>query len=302
MRNAAAQRSAKEPCRSARPRPSVLATAQRPSRQQRQGRYVPESMKHPARMLPAIAAHVITDYTDPGDLVLDPMCGIGTTLVEAIHLGRDAAGMEYESDFAHLTSRNLQHAKAQGATGTAQVVCGDARNITTVFAELRGKVALVLTSPPYGAHTHGQVRTRRDNGGGQIKKTNYRYSSDPGNLAHCGLEELLTGFGRILAGCAELLQPFGVVAVTVRPIRVRGELIDLPGRVVETAERSGLVLTDRLVALLCGLRDGRLVNRASFFQMLETRRARDKGIPACATAHEDLLLFQRITHLHTNSE
>ncbi|MEU6036146.1 DNA methyltransferase [Actinomadura sp. NPDC047616] len=296
------QRVAEEPCVPARRRLSVLVTAQRPSRQQRQGRYVPESMKHPARMLPAIAAHVITDYTGPGELVLDPMCGIGTTLVEAIHLGRDAAGMEYETDFAHLTLRNLRHAQAQGATGTARLVCGDARNIATVFAELRGKVALVLTSPPYGSHTHGHVRSGRDNGGGKIEKTNHRYSTDPGNLAHRGLDELLDGFGRILAGCTQLLQPFGVVAVTVRPIRVKGELIDLPGRVTETAERAGLVLTDRLVALLCGLRDGGLVNRASFFQMLETRRARDKGIPACATAHEDLLLFQRTTDLNTDRE
>jgi hypothetical protein len=31
--------------------------------------------------------------------------------------------------------------------------------------------------------------------------------------------------------------------------------------------------------------------------MLETRRARDRGIPACATAHEDLLLFQPATDL-----
>jgi modification methylase len=33
-----------------------------------------------------IAAHAIRTYTRPGDLVLDPMCGIGTT----IHLGRSA--------------------------------------------------------------------------------------------------------------------------------------------------------------------------------------------------------------------
>jgi DNA modification methylase len=29
-------------------------------------------------------------------VVLDPMCGIGTTLVEAVHLGRHAIGVEYE--------------------------------------------------------------------------------------------------------------------------------------------------------------------------------------------------------------
>jgi hypothetical protein len=83
-----------------------------------------------------------------------------------------------------------------------------------------------------------------------------------------------------------------VVAITVRPIRVNGELIDLPGHVAVTAEAAGLVLCHRLAALLCGLRDGGLVNRASFFQMLEARRAREQGLPRCATAHEDLLILQ----------
>jgi tRNA G10 N-methylase Trm11 len=272
---------------------SVLATGQQPSRLQRKGRYTEESMQHPGKMLPAIASRIIEAFTRPGELVIDPMCGIGTTLVEAIHLGRDAAGMEYEADFVQLTAANVLHARTQGAKGSARVTCGDSRNIATAYSSLRGEAALVLTSPPYGSYTHGHVSSGARTGGGGVRKWNYRYSTDQGNLAYRGLDELLEGFGQILSGCGELLQPFGVVAVTVRPIRVKGELIDLPGRVTDTAQQAGLVLTDRLAALLCGLRDGVLVNRASFFQMLETRRARDKGVPACATAHEDLLLFQR---------
>ncbi|MFC6881524.1 MULTISPECIES: DNA methyltransferase [Actinomadura] len=97
----------------------ILATGQKPSRLQRQGRYVPEAMKHPARMLPAIAAQVIASYSRPRELVADPMCGIGTTLVEAIHLDRHAVGVEYEEGFAHLTARNIQHARSQGAPGHA---------------------------------------------------------------------------------------------------------------------------------------------------------------------------------------
>ncbi|MCP2343712.1 TRM11 family SAM-dependent methyltransferase [Actinomadura rupiterrae] len=274
---------------------SVLATGQEPSRIQRKGRYVPEAMKHPARMLPAIASQVITAYTRPGDLVIDPMCGIGTTLVEAIHLGRNAAGVEYEEAFAHLSARNIAHACAQGATGDATVACGDSRNITTILNDRVGKGALVLTSPPYGASTHGHIRSTRDSGRSQIQKWNTDYSADRGNLAHASLDELFEGFADILSGCAALLRPGGVVAITIRPIRVRGELIDLPGRVVQTAERVGLRSADRLAALLCGLRDSRVISRASFFQMLETRRARDRGIPACAAAHEDLLIFQRPT-------
>ncbi|WP_433476532.1 TRM11 family SAM-dependent methyltransferase [Spirillospora sp. CA-142024] len=272
---------------------SVLATGQRPSRLQRRGRYTPESMRHPGKMLPAIAATVIEAFTRPGDLVIDPMCGIGTTLVEAIHLGRDAAGVEYEPDFVHLTLNNLRHAQAQGATGAPQLVCGDARNIAAIYSGLHGKAALVLTSPPYGSHTHGHIHSGRDNGGAKIFKSNHRYSTDRGNLAHQPLSGLLEGFGRILAGSATLLCPGGVIAVTVRPIRVKGELLDLPGLVIDTAQKHGLALVGRHVALLAGLRNGALVNRASFFQMLETRRARDRGVPACACAHEDLVLLQR---------
>ncbi|MGH3857474.1 MAG: DNA methyltransferase, partial [Pseudonocardiaceae bacterium] len=62
---------------------SVWATAQTSPAAQRKGRYVAESTAHPAKMLPAVAAHAIAHYTEPGDLVLDPMCGIGTTLIEA---------------------------------------------------------------------------------------------------------------------------------------------------------------------------------------------------------------------------
>lgn len=274
---------------------SVLLTGQQPSRVQRKGRYTPESMAHPAKMLPAIAEQAITAYTEPGDLVIDPMCGIGTTLVEAVHLGRDAIGMEYEAHFAQMAAGNLRHARSQGATGTGQVVRGDARNIATALADLTGTAALVLTSPPYGATTHGQIRTGRDNGGGKIDKAHHRYSTDRCNLAHRPTAELVAGFGQILTGCVELLRLGGVIAVTVRPFRVTGELVDLPGQVIATANEHGLVLIDRLAALLCGLRDGQIVTRASFFQMIEARRLREHGIPAMATAHEDLLLFQACT-------
>ncbi|MFC6879658.1 MULTISPECIES: TRM11 family SAM-dependent methyltransferase [Actinomadura] len=271
---------------------SVLLTGQQPSRVQRKGRYTPESMAHPAKMLPAIAAQVIAAYTDPGDLVVDPMCGIGTTLVEAVHQGRHAAGMEYEAHFAQMAAGNLRHARSQGAIGTGQIVKGDARNIATALAERTGDAALVLTSPPYGATTHGQVRAGRDNGGGKVDKFDNRYSTDRRNLAHRPTAELVAGFGQILTGSATLLRPGGVVAVTVRPFRVAGELIDLPGQVISIAEENGLVLIDRFAALLCGIRGGQIVTRASFFQMVEARRLQQKGIPALATAHEDLLVFQ----------
>jgi len=284
-----------DPSSSTEPRPpvplSVWLAGQQPSRLQRAGRYVPASMAHPGKMLPAIAAQAIADYTQPGDLVLDPMCGIGTTLVEAVHLGRDAVGVEYEPAWAQLARRNLHHASAQGATGHGQVVQGDARKIGSLLdPDVAGRIALVLTSPPYGASLHGQVTARP---GAGVEKRDYRYSRDHNNLAHVGLDRLLDAMVDILIGCQPFLRPGGIVAMTVRPYWERGVLIDLPGRLTTAvSDRTQLTLLDRNVALLAALRDERLVTRASFFQLNQVRKARAAGIPRHLVAHEDLLVWQ----------
>ena len=269
---------------------SVWATAQQSPRAQRHGRYLAFSLTHPAKMLPAIARTAICDYSSPGDYVLDPMCGIGTTLVEAVHLGREAVGVEYEPPWADLARANLDHAAAQGATGHGEVVCGDARHLGShLDPALRGLIALVLTSPPYGPSVHGQVRTSPGQG---VHKANYRYSTDPANLAHVGLDRLLDAMAAVLGECARWLRPGGVVAMTVRPWWSAGELVDLPGAMARVGEDAGLVLFERNVALLAGLRDDHLVPRASFFAMEQVRRARARGVPRLVTAHEDLLCFR----------
>jgi hypothetical protein len=49
---------------------------------------------YPARMHAAIATHVIERLTKPGARVVDPFCGSGTVLVEAMTLGRRSAGVD----------------------------------------------------------------------------------------------------------------------------------------------------------------------------------------------------------------
>ena len=58
--------------------------------------------RYPARFSPIFAREAIKTFTKPGDFVLDPFCGSGTTLVEALSLGRRAAGMDVSSLAAFL--------------------------------------------------------------------------------------------------------------------------------------------------------------------------------------------------------
>jgi hypothetical protein len=50
--------------------------------------------RYPARFSPAFARAVIEAFTEPGDFVLDPYMGGGTSLVEAAALGRSAVGVD----------------------------------------------------------------------------------------------------------------------------------------------------------------------------------------------------------------
>ena len=154
---------------------SVWPTAQHDARTQRCGRYLPESTAHPAKMLPAIAATAITRYTQPGNLVADPMCGIGTTLVEAIHLDRDGIGIEYEDRWASLAAANVAWARRHGATGTAEVIRGDARQLPALLPPgMAGRAALVINLPalrPVRPRPgHGRAAARPGRRGPQVRQ------------------------------------------------------------------------------------------------------------------------------------
>lgn len=280
---------------------SVWLTGQQVARAQRAGRYLPDSVRHPGKMLPAIARHAIETYTNPGDVVFDPMAGIGTTLIEAVHLGRDAAGTEYEPQWAHLANANLRLAAAHAAPGTGRVWHADARHLPDeLLDQYAGKISLLLTSPPYGPSNHGQVTTAGRLGHvGPVAKRDHRYSRDRHNLAHRPTAELLGGFETILRVALPLLAPGATVAVTARPWRRGGELVDLPTAVFDAARNAGLTPVERCVALLARHHPGdehgdgeRLIAHGSFFQLKNIRDARDAGIPQSLIVHEDVAVMK----------
>lgn len=278
------------------PRMQIWATGQVQPRLQRGEHYVAGG-EHPAKMWPAIAAEAIRRYSEPGEVVLDPMCGIGTSLVEAIGSGRCAYGVDLEDEWVRLARANVRAVERVVPGCWGEVHQGDAANLARLVdgEKLRTPVDMVLTSPPYGAVTHGQPDTARVTGG-KIRNRAHRYTSgrpEAGSLVTSSLPRLQTGMEAVFGGCLAALKPGGHMVVTARPFTDAGRLVDFPSLVIRAGLAAGFDLAERCAALLARW-DGQVLRpHMTFFHLHNVRAARAAGRAVFARAHEDVLVFRR---------
>lgn len=66
-----------------------------------------ERVDHPCQMPEALLERIIRVASNPGDLVLDPFGGSGTTLVTANRLGRQWLGIELSENYAEQIKKRL---------------------------------------------------------------------------------------------------------------------------------------------------------------------------------------------------
>ena len=89
-----------------------------------------------------LAERVIGQFSTPGELVLDPFAGYGTTAVVAARMGRRSISVELLPERADIIRARL------GVGG--RLLVGDARELRALVHE---PVDLCLTSPPYMSRT-----------------------------------------------------------------------------------------------------------------------------------------------------
>jgi modification methylase len=149
----------------------------------------------------------------------------------------------------------------------------------------------LVTSPPYACEAGVIDKPGWRAGGPLCPKDSLNYSRDPANLGRARGEAWQGGIAAVLAGCAQLLRPGGLLVTVTKNTRRAGRLHDLATVTVRLAEAAGLGYLQHIVALHTAIRDGALVARPSFWQLTQTRKARAKGEPAHLVVHEDVLIF-----------
>ena len=127
------------------------------NQQIRKDYYTSESVQHPAKMDISLTRWILENYCEDGDIVLDPMCGIATTLIEGMRMFPDCIfiGVEFEQKFVDMAQANIKKVQEiyerdlfKPKLGKAIVMRGDARS-------LEGIAEKIITSPPYAEALSG---------------------------------------------------------------------------------------------------------------------------------------------------
>jgi SAM-dependent methyltransferase len=101
--------------------------------------------------IPQIPHQMMLRYTKQDEWILDPFAGLGTSLIEAQRLGRNALGVELQPDVAGEAQRLI--AEEPNPHGVVcQIISGDSCRLD--FSQIlarhgRGSVQLAILHPPY---------------------------------------------------------------------------------------------------------------------------------------------------------
>lgn len=108
------------------------------------GKWATHASDYRGNFAPQIPRNLILNYSVEGDLVLDPMVGSGTTLIEARLLNRNAIGYDINSNAVEITKQRIKF-KVDNRS-VQKVRKGDVRALETLYDE---SVDLIITHPPY---------------------------------------------------------------------------------------------------------------------------------------------------------
>lgn len=215
---------------------------------------------HPAVFPIGLPAKCIELFTHKGELVLDPFVGIGTTLVAARDLRRNAVGFDLNKKYIDFTKKRLSQSRLLSKTEQI-AVCDDAINIPEYLDE--DTISLSVTSPPY-ANMLNRARKNKSLRG-DLRRNQYynkiqQYSKNPRDLGTMEPKKYAGALGEIYKTILPLHKPKAHCVINVTDLWWKNERIPVHLYVIEALEKAGYELRNIIIW------DRRnIVNRAGIF-------------------------------------
>jgi DNA modification methylase len=173
---------------------------------------------HPAVFPIGLPAKCIKLFTHEGELVLDPFCGIGTTLLAAQDLNRNAVGFDLKAEYIEVAENRLAQQRLLN-NSKQMAINDDARNIPKYLK--KESVSLVVTSPPYSQFL-AKPKKNKSRRGNLRNDQHYlniqQYSDDPNDVGNLEPIAFSKAMARIFKGILPLLRPKGHCVIKINDL------------------------------------------------------------------------------------
>lgn len=204
---------------------------------------------HPAVFPIALPKKCIELFTHKGELVLDPFVGIGTTLIAARDLERNAIGFDLNPKYIEFAKKRLQSDNSLFTNSTKQLaICDDAINIPRYLD--KETVSLCITSPPY-ANMLNRKRLNKslrcDLRKNKYYKKNLQYSDNPRDLGTMELQDYLKALAEIYKGILPILKPKAHCVININDLWENNRRYPLHSYIIETMEKIGYELRNIII-------------------------------------------------------
>jgi len=202
---------------------------------------------HPAVFPIALPSKCINLFTHRGELVLDPFVGIGTTLVAAQDLDRNAVGFDLKKEYIEFSRSRLAQSRLTGKNQQISV-CDDAHNIPEYLKE--ETVSLCVTSPPY-SNILNRPRLNKSIRGDLRRNKHYlkiqQYSKDPRDLGTMKAPEYANALEEIYRGILPLMKPKAHNIINVTDLWWKNKRIKIHMYVIDALEKAGFELRNIII-------------------------------------------------------
>ncbi|ODS42723.1 MAG: DNA methyltransferase [Candidatus Altiarchaeales archaeon IMC4] len=202
---------------------------------------------HPAVFPIALPAKCIELFTHKGELVIDPFAGIGSTLVAAQDLQRNAVGFDLNERYIEHAKKRLSQTRLENSA--QQVLINDDSINIPMYLE-KETVALCVTSPPY-AHMLNKPRLNKSMRADKRNNKHYnevqQYSDNPRDLGTMNHDDYANALTEIYKGILPLMKPRAHCVINVNDVWWENKRIPTHIYVVNALEKAGFALRNVLV-------------------------------------------------------
>lgn len=176
----------------------------------------PKIEEHPATFSPTMISTFINFFTKEGDSVIDPFCGIGTTLEACKRTGRVGYGVELNKKYYKLCLKRTPEFKDN-------IFHHDSCKINEIKLP---KIDFCITSPPYwnilnrSTHTFKTERTKKN------LDINYsNFTDDLGNIKQ--YDVFLEKLSKVFFDLNKILKKNAYIVIIVKNLKKSGKLYPL---------------------------------------------------------------------------